>query len=178
MLEMYELWNKAKSGKWIDPGLIFLENAVRILDENGRVGIILSNSIASIGRWEEARKWLLSNMRIVALFDLPANVFADTGVNTTIIIAYKPKKKELEKLQKEDYDVFIKNISKVGYEVRTSKRIKYFNPIYKINEKTFEIEQDETGSPMLEEEFTPTIKEFKEWCLSQEKTLRDVFLGE
>ena len=130
---MYELWNEAKSGKWIDPGLIFLENAVRILEEKGRLGIILSNSIASINRWEKARKWLMSKMRIVALFDLPSNVFADTGVNTTVIIAYKPTKKELEKLQKEDYEIFVKNIKNVGYEVRTSKRIKYFNPIYKIN---------------------------------------------
>ncbi|RLI99180.1 MAG: SAM-dependent methyltransferase, partial [Candidatus Aenigmatarchaeota archaeon] len=176
IFSMYELWNEAKSGKWIDPGLIFLENAVRILDENGRLGIILSNSIASIDRWEKARQWLLSKMRIVALFDLPANVFADTGVNTTLIVGYKPSKKQLKKLQDMDYEVFVKNITKVGYEVRTSKRVKYFNPIYKINEKTFEIEQDENGSPLLDEDFTSTIKEFREWCLSQEKSLQDLFL--
>jgi type I restriction enzyme M protein len=177
ILEMYELWDIAKSGKWIDPGLIFLENAYRILDENGRLGIILSNSLASIDRWEKARQWILSNMRIVALFDLPANVFADTGVNTTLIVAYKPSKKELKKLQENNYDIFIKNITKVGYEVRTSKRVKYFNPIYKINENTFEIEQGEDGSPLLDEEFTTTIGEFKDWCLSQEKTLQELFLG-
>ncbi|CAG8774965.1 34892_t:CDS:2, partial [Gigaspora margarita] len=102
-------------------------------------------------------------MRIVALFDLPANVFADSGVNTTLIIAYKPKANELEKLQKENYSIFIKNIKKVGYEIRTSKRIKFFNPLYKINEQTFEIEQDEKGEPLLDEEFTNTIKEFKKW---------------
>lgn len=178
ILEMYELWSEAKSGKWIDPGLIFLENTVRILDENGRLGIVLSNSLASIDRWETARQWLLSKMRIVALFDLPANVFADTGVNTTLIVAYKPSEEELKRLRKNNYEVFVKNISKVGYEVRTSKRVKYFNPIYKINEKTFEIEQDEEGSPLLDEEFTGTVKEFKEWCLSQEKTLQDTFLGD
>jgi len=177
VLGMYELWSEAKSGKWIDPGLIFLENAVRILDNNGRLGIILSNSLASIDRWEKARQWLLSNMRIVALFDLPANVFADTGVNTTLIVGYKPAKKELKKLQDENYEVFVKNITKVGYEVRTSKRVKFFNPIYKINEKSFEIEQDEEGSPLLDEDFTGTTKEFKEWCLTQEKTLQNLFLG-
>src|SRR5437868_6242376 len=104
----------------------------------------------------------MQKMRIVALFDLPANVFADSGVNTTLIIAYKPKTSELKKLQKENYSIFIKNIKKVGYEIRTSKRIKFFNPLYKINERTFEIEQDEKGEPMLDEEFTNTIKEFKE----------------
>ncbi|MDD3285588.1 MAG: N-6 DNA methylase [Patescibacteria group bacterium] len=176
IIEMYELWNVGRSGNWIDLGLVFLENSYRILKENGRVGIILSNSLASIDRWEKARKWLMQKMRIVALFDLPANVFADTGVNTTLIVAYKPSEKELIKLQKENYNVFVKDIKKVGYEVRTSKRVKYFNPIYKINEKTFDIEQDSEGNPKIDEDFTSTISEFKEWCLGQEKTLQDLFI--
>lgn len=176
--EMYELWNIARSGEWIDLGIVFLENAYRILRENGRMGIIVSNSIASIDRWNKAREWLMNKMRIVALFDLPANVFADTGVNTTLIVAYKPKENELKKLQKADYEVFVKDIKKVGYEVRTSKRVKYFNPIYKINELTFEIEQDEEGNPLIDEEFTSTLDEFKKWCLGQEKALQDLFIKE
>ena len=176
IVEMYELWDIARCGKWIDRGLLFFENGYHILKENGRMGIILSNSIASIDRWEKAREWLMKKMRIVALFDLPTNVFADTGVSTTLIVAYKPKAKELEKLQKLNYDIFVKDIKKVGYEVRTSKRIKFFNPIYKINENSFEIEQDEEGNPLLDEEFTETVREFKEWCLGQEKTLQDLFI--
>lgn len=176
IIENYELWHIARSGSWIDLGLVFLENAYRILKENGRLGIILSNSIASIDRWEKARKWLLEHMRIVALFDLPANVFADTGVNTTLIVAYKPSDNELNKLRTDNYSIFVKDIQKVGYEVRTSKRVKYFNPIYNINESTFDIELDESGTPMLDEEFTDTIREFKDWCLGQEKILQDLFI--
>ena len=176
IIETYELWNIARNGNWIDLGLVFLENAYRILKENGRFGIIVSNSIASIDRWDKARQWLMEKMRIVALFDLPANVFADTGVNTTLIVAYRPKESKLKRLQESDYSIFVKDIKKVGYEVRTSKRVKYFNPIYKINEETFEIEQDEEGKFLLDEEFTSTIKEFKEWCLGQEKILQDLFI--
>ncbi len=175
-IELYELWHIARNGNSIDLGLVFLENAYRILNENGRLGIVLSSSIASIDRWKEAREWLMKKMRIVALFDLPANVFADTGVNTTLIVAYKPKPKELKKLIKEDYNIFIKNIYRVGYEVKTSKRVKYFNPIYKLNYETFEVESDEYGSPLLDEEFTETVKSFGEWCLGQEKTLQDLFI--
>jgi type I restriction enzyme M protein len=174
--QLYELWHIARQGNWIDLGFIFLENAYRILKTNGRLGIILSNSLASIERWEKARKWLLDKMRIVALFDLPANVFADTGVNTTIIIAYKPENKELKKLQEQNYEIFIKDIKKVGYKVKTKNRIKYFEPIYKINEETFEVEQDQEGNPLLDEEFTETIKEFKEWAKSQEETLQELFI--
>jgi len=176
--ECYELWNLCKQKDWIDLGLIFLENAVRLLRENGRLGIVQSNSIASIDRWEKARKWLMDNVRIVALFDLPPNVFADTGANTTLIIAYKPKKKELEKLKNQRYEIFIKDIKRVGYEVRTSRRVKYYNSLWKINEKTFEIETDKEGNPLLDEEFTEIIEEFRKWVLGQEKTLKKLFLGE
>jgi len=175
LLEMYELWNISRCGNWIDPGIIFLENAYRILDTNGRIGIVLSNSIASIDRWEKTREWLLKNMRIVALFDLPSNIFADTGVNTTIIVAYKPDKKDLSKLQKLNYDVFTRKIEKIGYEVRTNKRVKYYNPIYKINDKTFDVEIDNDGNPVLDEEFTTIVREFRDWCKAQEQPLYDIF---
>lgn len=176
LIECYELWNIARSGNWIDLGIVFLENAYRILKENGRFGIIVSNSIASVDRWELAREWLMNKMRIVALFDLPANVFADTGVNTTLIVAYKPSVHELTKLKDQNYDVFVKDIHKVGYEVRTVKRIKQFNPVYKIDPESFEIVQDEVGNPLLDEEFGETITEFRQWCLGQEKSLQDLFL--
>lgn len=177
ILEMYQLWNESRCGDWIDPGLLFLENAYRILDENGRIGIVLSNSIASIDRWKEARKWLVANMRIVALFDLPSNIFADTGVNTTIIVAYKPSPSELQKLIANDYDIFARKIVNIGYEVRTNKRVKYYNPIYKIDDKTLEIVIDEKGNPVLEEDFSNTVDSFRKWCATQEKTLVDRFLN-
>lgn len=174
--EMYELWNIARNWNSIDLWVIFLENAYRILKENWRFGIIVSNSIASIDRRSKAREWVMSKMRIVALFDLPANVFADTWVNTTMIIAYKPNENELKKLQESNYDVFVKDIKKVWYEVKTEKRVKFFNKLYKINNKTFEIEQDVEWNPLLDEEFTDIAKEFKERCLWQEKTLQDLFI--
>ena len=177
IIEMYELWHIARSRNWIDLGLVFLENAYRILKENGRLGIVLSNSIASIPRWEKARNWLIEHMRIVATFDLPANVFADSGVNTTLIVAYKPTPAELVKLNSQGYCIFMRDIQKVGYEIRTLKRVKYFNPIYKINTKTFEIEIDSQGESLLDEEFTETVDEFREWCLGQEKALQDLFIA-
>jgi type I restriction enzyme M protein len=155
---------------------VFLENAYRILKENGRMGIVLSNSIASIDTHKIARKWLMDKMRIVAIFDLPANVFAETGVNTSIIVAYKPNEKELAKLKERNYQIFAKDIQKVGYEVKTSKRVKFFSPNYKINYDNFEIEIDKDGRALLDEEFTETIGEFKKWCLSQEKQLQDIFI--
>lgn len=173
--ECYELWNKYNQQR-IDLGVIFLENAVRILKDNGRMAIVLSNSIASIDAHKEARKWLCENMRVVAIIDLPANIFAEAGVSPTIIIAYKAKKEELKELQKSNYQVFSREIKKVGYEVKTKNKVKCFETQYKINPITFEKEINSDGSAMLDEEFTETINDFKQWCNRQESTLKKLFL--
>ena len=173
--ECYELWNRYKQTK-IDMGVIFLENAFRVLKENGRMAIVLSNSIASIDAHSEARKWLCENMRIVAIVDLPPNIFAEAGVSPTIIFAYKPPKKELEKLLKSNYQVFSREIKKVGYEVKPKNKLKYLETQYKINPVTFEKEINTDGTAMLDEEFTETVKKFKVWCNTQEDSLKKLFL--
>jgi type I restriction enzyme M protein len=176
--ETYNIFNDSgKSNDWIDLGVIFLENAYQILKENGRMGIVLSNSLGSVSRWNEIRSWLFSKMRIVALFDLPANTFADTGVNTTIIVAYKPSQKDLKNLQSENYDIFMKDIKKVGYDVKTVKRVKVYDPVYKIDEENFKIKINENGEPVQDEELSSIIDEFKYWCNSQEETLKDIFVS-
>lgn len=172
---LYELWNIARVNDWIDYGLIFLENAYRILNTNGRMGIVLSNSLASIDRWEKARNWLMDKMRIVALFDLPQGLFAESGVNTTLVVAYKPEESELAKLKSDNYEIFVRDIKNVGYEIRTLKRVKFYNPLYRINESTFEIEMDNEGNPLMREDFTQTIKDFKSWINTQEETLKKIF---
>ena len=176
MIRCYELCHAYGDKGKIDLGVVFLENAYHILKENGRMGIVLSNSIASIDTHKIARKWLMDKMRIVAIFDLPANVFAETGVNTSVIVAYKPNERELAKLKEQNYQVFFRGIEKVGYEVKTAKRVKFFSPNYKINYENFEIEIDKEGRALLDEEFTQTVADFKNWCFSQEKQLQDIFI--
>lgn len=178
IIETYETWGLSGRGDNIDLGVVFLENAYRCLKEEGRLGIVLSNSIASINRGQEVRKWLMNRMRVVALFDLPANVFAETGVNTTLIVAYKPKASALKRLKAHDYSVFVRDVQRVGYEKRTRKRNVFFNPVYIIDETTFEIATDHEGRPVLDEEFNEIVDEFGQWALAQEATLRRLFLKE
>lgn len=177
--EFYEMYyehveENPKDG--FDLGVVFLENAVRSIKEGGRFGIVLSNSIASNNTWAFARKWLMKNVRLVALFDLPPNVFAETNVNTTIIVGYKPPKKKLEKLIEDDYSVFVREVNKVGYVKKTSNRNVVFNKDYKLNEETFETEINDQGESMVNEDFSQIISEFKEWCFLQENDLRKLFL--
>ena len=168
----------SKGSDALDLGIVFLENAVHQLKENGRLGIVLSNSIASINKWKKVREWLIDRVRIVAIFDLPANVFAETGVNTSILIAYKPQADAFVRLNRNGYSVFARDIQRVGYERRTSKRNVFFNPLYRIDETTFEILVDERGQPVIDEEFTETLSQFQQWALAQEDTLQRLFLRE
>lgn len=178
VIQTYETWQFRSKGDTLDLGVVFLENAYRSLKVDGRLGIVLSNSIASINEWQDVRKWLMDRMRLVALFDLPANVFAETGANTTLIVAYKPSAAALKRINKHGYSVFIRDISRIGYEKRTSKRNVFFNPKYKIDETTFDVETDDEGRPILDEEFTEIVTAFRQWALGQEAVLQRLFLKE
>ena len=178
VIEMYETWQFSSSGDSLDLGVVFLENAYHCLKDHGRLGIVLSNSIASINQWQKVRQWFMERMRIVASFDLPPNVFAETGVNTTLIIAYKPTAQESKLLNEHAYSVFVRDIQNVGYEKRTSKRNVFFNPIYRFDEATFDIMTDDEGKPILDEDFTQILMDFLEWAIGQEETLQKLFLKE
>ena len=154
--------------KSMDMGVIFLENAFKLLEDGGRMGIVLSNSIASIKEWENVRNWLIERMRIVGLFDLPANTFGETGVATTVIVAYKPRPNE-RKLLDNDYEVFIKEIENIGYEVKTIKRTITFQPQFIINEDTFE------HTSKLDEDFSTMQSEFHEFLKRQEIEIKNAF---
>lgn len=179
-ISLYETWGvkltpdkrgKIKLPGSMDMGVLFLENTYKILEDGGRMGIVLSNSIASIKEWENIRKWFIERMRIVALFDLPANTFGETGVSTTIIIAYKPKQSE-KHLLIQDYEVFIREIENLGYEVKTKKKVVHFEPQFVIDEETFE----KTGKKL--EDFSLMQRDFMEFMKRQEEEIKKAFHSE
>lgn len=176
-VELYETWkvkpNPNNRGQInypnsMDMGALFLENAYKLLEDGGRMAIVLSNSIASIREWENVRNWFIEKMRIVASFDLPVDTFGETGVATTVIVAYKPKKNE-EYLLESDYEIFVKEIKNIGYKVKTVKRSIHFEPQYIINHETFE------KTDKLNEDFTNMLIEFNEFLKRQEEEIKKAF---
>lgn len=97
LYELYDRYTETNPKAGLDKGVVFLENAIRQIKEGGRFAIVLSNAIMSNNTWAFARDWVMEKIRVVALFDLPENVFAETGVNTTILVGYKPSKERLQK---------------------------------------------------------------------------------
>ena len=177
LYELYDLYTKENPKSGLDKGVVFLENAVRQIKEGkGRFAIVLSNSIMSNNTRPFVRQWLMRKIRIVALFDLPENVFAETGVNTTILVGYKPSPQRLQKLIDDNYSVFTRDIVNVGYKKKTSQRTVKFENDYALDPDTFETITNNQGESVLNEDFSRIISEFKEWCLNQETEIKELFL--
>lgn len=162
-----------KFPKSMDTGALFLENAVKMLKEGGRMAIVLSNSIASIDEWKNVRAWFLSKMRLVAMVDLPSGTFGDTAVATTVLVAYKPKFGS--NILNEDYHVFPYEVQNTGYEVKTKKRLVVFEPRFVIDETTFTEALDKDGNKLLLEDFSDLRAGFTTWLQFQESELREAF---
>lgn len=177
LYELYSLYTETNPKAGLDKGVVFLENAIRLLkDGTGRFAIVLSNAIMSNNTWPFVREWLMKHIRIVALFDLPENVFAETGVNTTILVGYKPTAKRLAELIADDYTVFTRDILNVGYKKKTSKRTVKFDKDYALDPDTFETITNDNGESVLNEDFSQIVTEFKEWCINQETEIKELFL--
>lgn len=156
----------------MDKGALFLENAVKSLKKGGRMAIVLSSSLASIEEWKNVRAWFMSKMRLVGVIDLPSGIFGETGVSTTILLAYKPNDTTILDT---DYKIFTREIDNVGYEIVTKDRMINFKPVFKINEKTFEIEKNANGDNIILEDITQTIIDFNSWLVGQEIECKGAF---
>ena len=161
-----------KFPKSMDKGALFLENAVKLLKNKGRMAIVLSSSLAAIEEWKNVRAWFMSRMRLVGVIDLPQGIFGETSVSTTILIAYKPTDKAILDT---DYKIFTREIDNVGYEIVTKDRLINFQPVFKIDETTFDVAKDASGNLVINEDITSTIADFKIWLLGQESECTEVF---
>jgi type I restriction enzyme M protein len=164
-------------GNQIDKGLLFLENAFRVLKEPGRLGIVLSTAIAGVAEYQAARDWLYANARVVAVVDLPANIFAETGVPTTLLFAYKTSPERLSELQAQPYEIFLRTVEHVGYTKVTRSRTTLLVDRFKLDPDTgLAVHDASSGAPVLDEEFSVTVDEFRSWAATQEMELQNQFL--
>lgn len=180
VMKLYESWTLKDEPKSIDMGAIFLENSYKLLKEGGRMAIVLSNSLASIEDWKYLREWLFTKMRIVALVELPNRSFGETGVATTVIFAYKPKADELKVLE-EDYEIYIREIENIGYEVKTKDRVVIMSPTFVINPETLEREKDANGNDKKLCDFPEVVDGFGSWLESikeKDPVIFNAFKGE
>ncbi len=148
ILEQYELghtWKKI-NGEWyktetlqtsVPPEQLFVERCLQLLKPNGRLGIVLPDSILGNPNLGYIRTWLIKNTHIVASIDLHADTFQPfTGVQTSILILQKKTEAEIAEEERthlrRDYNIFMAMIEKVGHDKRGNfifKRDEYGNEL-------------------------------------------------
>ncbi len=173
-MELYETWEVSGKPLSMDMGVIFLENAYKLLEDGGRMAIVVSNSIAGVSEWKKVREWFMSRMRIVAIFDLPAGTFGETEVSTTVIVAYKPKINEMQILQK-DYELYIKEIEHVGYTVKIEDRIVIMSPDFVINEDNFKRVTDSKGNYKRLTDLPELVNGFYNWLQENKHKYKEIY---
>ena len=157
ILEQYELayiWeNDKESGRWkktdrlqssVPPEILFIERCTQFLKPNGRMGIVLQDSILGSPGLGYIREWIIQNHRIIASIDLPADTFQPrNGTQTSVLFLQKKDQKQKDKEQKSgqmaDYNIFMAVIDKVGHDKRG-------NPIFKRDKEGNEILVPDTDS--------------------------------
>lgn len=117
------------------PEVLFIEACYNFLKPGGKMAIVLPDGILGNPNHESVRKWILRHFKLLASVDLPVETFLpQVGVQASLL--FLQKKTEAEQnldYTKEDYDVFMAIVEKVGKDRRGV-------PIYK---------RDDDGAELL-----------------------------
>jgi type I restriction enzyme M protein len=169
-LQNFELgykWIEEKDGRWVktneilkgqSPEILFIERSLQLLDEGGRMAIVLPNGILNNSSLGYVREFIKQNSRILAVVSLPDGTFNSAGANpkSSVLFLQKLSKEKAEELNKKDYPIFMAIVEKIGYDLTT----KTAPPIYKRNEKG-EYIFDEKGEKILDTDIPEIIEAFK-----------------
>lgn len=129
MISNYELGYKwKKSGKRyiqtevvnekVAPQVLFVEQAVRLLKDGGKLGIVLPESLVSSKKYAYVVRYLMANMKLIASIGMPEELFktsGKSGTHTKTVLMY------FEKRIEDDYPIFMAEASWVGHDSRANK---------------------------------------------------------
>lgn len=145
--DLAHIWvNDKKTGNWImtekfqssvPPEILFIERCTQLLEEGGRMGIVLPDSILGSPGLGYIREWLIRNHRIIASVDLHADTFQPkNGTQTSVLFLQKKSQKQKDEEEKSgiiaDYNIFMAMVDKIGHDKRG-------NPIFKRDKEGNEI---------------------------------------
>ena len=118
------------------PEVLFIEACYNYLKPDGKMAIVLPDSILGNPNMLRVRKWILEKFKILASIDLVVEAFLpQVGVQASILFLQKKSELERQLVQEsgEDYEVFMAIAEKLGKDRRG-------NPIYL---------RDEDGAELL-----------------------------
>ncbi len=188
ILEQFELariWNCNKSNNtWtmteklqssVPPEILFIERCLQFLKPNGRLGIVLPDSILGSPGLGYIREWLIKNTKIIASVDLHQDTFQPrNGTQTSVLILQKKsdvqKAKEMKNGQIADYNIFMTMVEKVGHDKRGNpifRRDKEGNEILVENEKKTDGSKEQKKQKILDDQTVEIPSIFEQWKKSE-----------
>lgn len=170
-LKRYKLGHKWKLNKNLDweitdnidtgqvPDILFIERCIDLLNEGGRLAIVLPAGDLENRSLDYVRKYIDSKAKILGVISLPQKTFVPhgTSIKAVILFIQKLDERSLSADKKRDYDLFFSIIENVGYEGN-----KNGTPIYKKNDVGENI-LDKNGSPILDEDMSYVCKRYDEF---------------
>lgn len=172
--DLGHVWEKDEdTGKWkMDKehtlphqqlGILFIERCVKLLDEKGRLAIILPEGYLSTPTYGYVRQWLLDNLRIVGLVELPRRIFlkSNADLRSNILVAQKLSGDALTKVRASNYPIYTDMVRKVGFKLG-----KGFSPLF-VRDRYTGIEiRDEENKLMPDTDFRRIDVAFDEFTSS------------
>jgi type I restriction enzyme M protein len=128
ILEHYELgheWEQTEAGHWIQTsrvlsrqqlGILFIEKCYKLLNEDGRMAIVLPEGYLGTASYGYLRKWILDNFRVVALVELPRRIFvkSNADLRSNVLVGQKLSRSKINKVVESDYPIFADMVRKVS----------------------------------------------------------------
>jgi type I restriction enzyme M protein len=138
--------------KGVPAEILFIERCLQLLKEGGRLGIVLPNGHFENSSLEYLRVFIKQKAKILAIINLPQETFIPygTGVKTSILFLEKGSETIVT-----EYPIFFGKITKPGYQGN-----KNGTPVYKKDKYGIRF-KDDYGNPIIDEDFTKVIQDFK-----------------
>ena len=134
--------------------ILFIERCLQLLNEGGRLAIVLPNGNFENPSLEYLRYYIKLKAKILAIVNLPQETFIPfgTGVKTSLLFLQK----DTPNLVRE-YPIFFGRVTKLGYQGN-----KNGTPTYQ-KDKFGQIIKDKSGQPILDEDFSDIVDAFKKF---------------
>lgn len=134
--------------------ILFIERCIQLLKEGGRMAIVLPNGNFENPSLEYLRYYIKLKAKILGIVNLPQETFIPfgTGVKTSLLFLEKDSSNINKK-----YPIFFGRVTKLGYQGN-----KNGTPLYQKN-KHGQTLKDSLGKPILEEDFSLIVKEYKKF---------------
>lgn len=132
--------------------ILFIERCLQLLNEGGRMAIVLPNGNFENPSLEYLRYYIKLKAKILAIVNLPQETFIPfgTGVKTSLLFLQK----DTPNLVRE-YPIFFGRVTKLGYQGN-----KNGTPTYQ-KDKFGQIIKDSFGQPILDEDFSAILDAYK-----------------